>query len=258
MSISAKHHPHCPFVYKHYFFQFTRIARFHVQMDKHLLSGTFLVESIEFACLANCFYIQCSSLTTRNFYTAFRILEAIDYFYAKELNDAVSQPDAITGFLKNFACAFGVFRALQSCISGDATIKKLCLVPFLSIILMRTNAKSKELSENCQSQLYSAFHHSIESFKLVECIANFALEANELQLMTQYRQALHCVDVNMVDVNSRRYPAKKHQTLINRLTTRIAANPTCDLPRNSDDAIFLKTSRSFVSRRFDEEVRALE
>ena len=232
-----------------------RNSRFHVQLEKRILSSSFKVESIDFASLANCFYVQCASSAAKNFHTAFRILEAIDYFYTKELNEAESLPDAITCFLKNFSCAFGVFRALQSCISGDAANTKLCLIPFVSIIFIRTNAKLKVLSENCQRQLYSAFYHSIESFKLVEPITAFALESNELQLMTEYRKALHCVDVNMVDANSARYPTKKYDTFITRLTTRIATT-TCELPRNSDDAIFLKTSRSFLSRRFDEDVRA--
>ena len=97
-----------------------RNSRFHVQLEKRILSSSFKVESIDFASLANCFYVQCASSAAKNFHTAFRILEAIDYFYTKELNEAESLPDAITCFLKNFSCAFGVFRALQSCISGNA------------------------------------------------------------------------------------------------------------------------------------------
>jgi hypothetical protein len=117
----------------HFFLLFMKINRFHVQIEKRLLSGHFKVEIIQFAYLANCCYVHCGSLASNNFHTMFRILEAIDYFFTKELNNAWSLSDATTDCLKKFACAFGVFRALQSSMSGHEKIKVMCLIPFLSI-----------------------------------------------------------------------------------------------------------------------------
>jgi hypothetical protein len=230
-------------------------TRFHVQKEKHLLSDIFSVSSIDFACLSNCFYIQCASMSSNKFYHVFRILEAADYFYAKELNDALLlSTDAIMLFMKNFACAFGIFKALQGGISGNAVIKKLCLIPFLSIVFMRTNGKSKALSDHNQKELYSALFHSIESFKVAECLAVFALESNELQLMTEFRKALHCADTYMMDSDSARHPTKKYDDIISRLTSRISSSSK-ELPQQYADDAFRATSRSFLCRKFDEEVR---
>ena len=254
MSISTSH-LYCltSLLTLHFFLLFMKINRFHVQIEKRLLSGHFQVESIRFAYLANCFYVHCGSLASNKFHTMFRILEAIDYFFTKELNNAWSLSDANTDCLKNFACAFGVFRALQSSMSGHEKIKVMCLIPFLSIIFIRTNAKSKEISEDAQKQLFSALYHAIESFKVAERIAVFALESNELQLMKEYRKSLLCVDVNIMDTNSSRYPIKKYDTIISQLTTRISC-ANSESTQAHVDPTFVATSRHFLSRKFDEQV----
>jgi hypothetical protein len=228
--------------------------RFHAQKEMRMLSQKFAVDSMDFACLANCFYVLCSSMSAKRFHSVFRVLEAIDYFFTKELNDAVQlQTDAIALFLKNFACAFGIFRALQSNISGDAFIKSLCLIPFLSIIFMRTNTKSNALSDHIQQKIYSALFYSIESFNVAECLVIFALESNELQLMTEYRKALHRADTYMMDTQYSRYPSKKYDNIISRLTTRISS-ANSDSSHHVADALFWTTSRRFLSRKFDEQV----
>jgi hypothetical protein len=209
------------------------------------------VDSIDFAYLANCFYVHCSSLTAEKFYSVFRILEAVDYFFTKELNDAISFPDATTHFLKSFACAFGVFDALQNSIAGDTAIKIMCLLPFLSVIFMRTNAKSKGLSENGQKQLYSALYYAMESFEVVESIANFSSESNQLQLMAEYRKALHCIDANLTDTDSSRYLTKKYDGFITRLTSCIDASSGNHVTQQFADSTFLTTTRSFLSRKYD-------
>lgn len=220
-----------------------------------MLSGKFQIDSIEFTSLANCFYVQCSSSTAENFHTLFRILEAIDYFFTKELNDALSIPEASSYFLKMFSCAFGVFGALQSCLSGDCVIKKMCLFPFISIIFIRTNSKCKEISDKCQQQLYAALHHAIESFKIVERIAVFALESNEVLLMAEYRKVLHGVDFNLTDTDYSKQRAKSYDNIISRLTTRISSTTGDHRTQSLVDSTFLATSRCFLSRKFDGIVR---
>jgi hypothetical protein len=184
----------------------------------------------------------------------FRILEAMDYLYTKELNNAVSLPDAAPLFLKNFVCAFGIFRALHSCIRGDIAIKNMCLIPFLTIVLMRTNSMSKCFSENCQKQLYTTLCHAIDSLNVAENIAVFAIQSNELQLMSEYRKALYCVDVNMADASFCTCEAKKYEKYISSLTTRISSVSSLQ-QQTCTDAIILRTIRSFLSRKHDVEVR---
>ncbi len=215
------------------------------------------MEGIDFACLANCFYVNCSTLASESFHSVFRILEAIDYFFTKELNDTVCLSEATAVFMKNFVCAFGIFGALQSCISGDAVIKSMCLIPFLSIIFKRTNIKSKDLSESVQKQLYSALYHAMESFEIVESIAVFVLESNELLLMTEYRKALHCIDTNLIDTDSSMHPTKKYDKFITRLSTAIAATDGDHLASKAVDFTFLATSRIFFARQFDGQVRQM-
>jgi hypothetical protein len=244
------------FIFVLFIFFIFILNRFHAQKEMYLLLDKFAVESIEFASLANCFYVLCSSMSSERFHSLFRILEAIDYFYTKELHDAVLlQTDTIALFTKNFACAFGVFRALQSSISGHTTIKNLCLIPFLSIIFMRTNTKCNELSDHIQRKIYSALFHSMDSFKVAGCLAVFALESNELQLMTEYRKTLYRADAFMMDTQYSRYPTKKYDNFISRLTTRISSAKS-DLSHHVSETNFRTTFRSFMSRKFDEQVRA--
>jgi hypothetical protein len=208
------------------------------------------VERIDFACLANCFYFQCST-SASSFHSVFRILEAIDYFFTKELNDAVSLSEATAIFMKNFVCTFGIFGALQSCTFGDTAIKSMCLIPFLSIIFKRTNIKSKELSEYGQKQLYLAFNHAMESFEIVESMTIFVLESNELLLMTEYRKALHCVDINLMDTDYSTHTTKKYDDFITRLTTKIAGSDGDHPAAKPVDLTFLATTRNFLARQFD-------
>ena len=91
---------------------------------------------------------------------------------------------------------------------------------------------------------------------MAERIAVFALESNELQLMKEYRKSLLCVDVNMMDTDSSRYPIKKYDNIISQLTTRISS-ANSESTQAHVDPTFVATCRHFLSRKFDEQVRLI-